>query len=208
MQEIMKRTDLVRLGGLAAMVGGVVYVGLVLLTDPYWLEQLYYVNTIGYGFVAILQPLGAMAAISALHALQGRRYGMTGAYFPIVAFVGLALAVGALTVEVIALSYESHLLFFLILIGLLVASVGIAALGVQTMAAGVLPWWCGVALIAGNPFGMFLMMTPSQRFGDSPKEVLWLMGAFEALGGVAWVLVGYAVFRAAGRVSERPSRVR
>ncbi len=166
----------IRWAGLAAMVGGVVYVGLVLVADPYWLEYLYYVDTIGYGFVAILQPLGAMAAIAALHALQGRRYRMPGTYFPIVAFVGLALAVGALTVGVIALSYPSGLLVLLILMGLLVASVGIVALGVQTIAAGVLPWWCGVALIAGNPFGMFLMMTPSLRFGDSPKEVLWLMG--------------------------------
>lgn len=129
----------IRLGGLAAALGGAVYAGMVLVADPYWLEHLYYVNTIGYGFVAVLQPLGAMAAIAALHALQGRRYGRSEAYFSVVSIVGLALVVGALTVGVVVLSYPSELLTLLILIGLLVASVGIAALGVQTIAAGVLP---------------------------------------------------------------------
>jgi len=179
-----------------------------LLGGPYWLEHLYYVNTIGYGFVAVLQPLGAMAAIAALHALQGRRYGMLGAYFSIMAFAGLALAVEALTVGVVALSYPSELLVLLILVGLLVASAGMVLLGGLTITERVLPWWCGAALIVGNPFGMFLMVLPSMRFEDSPTEVLWLTEAFEALGGVAWVLVGYAIFRAAGRRSERPSRVR
>ena len=165
------------------MLGGAVYVGLVLLADPYWLEYLYYINTIGYGFVAVLQPLGAMAAIAALHALQRQRYGMLGAYFSIVAFVGLALAVGASTVGVVALPYPSELLVLLVLIGLLGASVGMVLLGGLTIAGRILPWWCGAALIAGNPFGMFLMMLPSLRslrFADSPTEVLWLTEAFAA----------------------------
>jgi hypothetical protein len=46
----------IRLGGLVAVLGGFVYVGLILLGGPYWLEYLYYTNTIGYGFVAVLQP--------------------------------------------------------------------------------------------------------------------------------------------------------
>jgi hypothetical protein len=64
---------------------------------------------------------------------------MLGAYFSAMAFLGLALAVGALTVGVIALSYPSELLVLLILIGLLVASAGMVLLGGLTLAERVLP---------------------------------------------------------------------
>jgi hypothetical protein len=183
-------------------------VGLVLLEDPYWLEHLYYVNTIGYGFVAILQPLGAMAAIAALHALQGRRYGTWGAYSAAMAFVGLALAVGALAVGVVALSYPSELLALLILVGLLVASVGMVLVGGLTVAGGVLPPWCGVAIMGGSPFGMFVMMAPSMLFRGWPEGILWLAETLAALGGVVWILVGYSIFRAAGSRIERSSQAR
>ena len=53
----MSYSSFTRLGGLAAMVGGVVYAG-VGLTEARLAEYLYYVNNIGYGFVAILLPLG------------------------------------------------------------------------------------------------------------------------------------------------------
>jgi len=196
---------LIRLGGLAAVLGGVVYVGLVLLGGPYWLEGLYYIDTIRYGFVAILQPLGAMAAIVALHALQRQRYGMLGAYFSIVASVGLALAVGALTVGVVALSYPSESLVLLIVIGLFVASGGMLLLGGLTIAERVLPWWCGVALLVGSPFGMFLMLLISMWFQGLPGQAPWFTGALAALGGVIWVLLGYAIFRAAGNRSPTGS---
>jgi hypothetical protein len=192
---------LIGLGGLAAVLGGGVYVGLVLLAGPYWLESLYYLDTIGYGFVAVVQPLGAMAAIVSVHALQRRRHGMLGAYLAAVAFVGLALVVGALTVGVVALSYPSELVVLLILLGLLVASAGMLLLGGLTIAEGVLPWWCGVALVGGSPLGMFLMMVPSMLFRGLPDVALGLTEAFAALGGVMWVLLGYAIFRAAGRRS-------
>jgi hypothetical protein len=75
----------------------------------------------------------------------------------------------------------------LFLFGLLVATIGILALGAATIAARKVPWWGGVALIAGSP------------------PVAIFLGP---LLGVPWALVGYAVFRAAGRLPERPSRVR
>jgi len=189
------------------MMGGVIYVVLVLQADPYWIEYLYYTNTIGYGFFAVLQPVGAMAAIASLHSLQRQRYGVLGAYYSVVAFVGLALAVGALTIGVVALSYPSDLLVLLTLVGLLVASASMIPLGVLTIAADELPWWCGVALMAGSPFGMFTMMVPSMALQGSMEIVLWLAEALAALGGVVWVLIGYAIFRAAGRRPNRRSRV-
>jgi hypothetical protein len=77
-------------------------------------------------------------------------------------------------------------------------------LGGLTTATGMLPRWCGVALAAGNPIVVVLTMIPSAATmgGTFP-----LGGVFQALGGVPWIVVGYAIFRAAGRRTEQPSRV-
>lgn len=198
----MKHIVLIRLGGLAAVVGGVVY-AVVGLMEERLAEYLYYTGSIGYGYVAILLPLGAMAAIAALHALQRGLYGRAGAVVSLTAFVGLAVFTSVLTVGVVVTSPDLDLLFNVLLIGLLVATVGIALLGVLSIGARVLPWWCGVALIAGSPLGVILTMLPSAALGG----MFPLGGVFQALGGVPWVLVGYAIFRAA-RPAKRPSRVR
>ena len=77
----MKRIGLIRMGGLAAMVGGVVYTVLGLLV----------------GFRAplfhVLLGIGALAAIAALHALQRRHYGLSGAVASVTTFVGVAMMV-------------------------------------------------------------------------------------------------------------------
>jgi hypothetical protein len=200
----MLRTLLIRSGGLAAMVGGVVYAGVGLVAERL-AEYLYYMgNIVGSGFAAVLLPIGAMAAIAVLHVLQRQRYGLRGALVSLTAFVGLALATGALTVGVISTAPALDPLFMVLVIGLLVATVGIALLGGLTIATGVLPRWCGVALIAGSPVGVFLTMMPSAVL----EEASPLGGAFQALGGLPWVLVGYALFRARARPPERSSRVR
>jgi hypothetical protein len=193
----MSSSILIRLGGLAAMVGGVVYAG-VGLVEERLAEYLYYVDSISYGFVAVLLPLGAMAAIVALHALQRERYGWLAAVVSLTAFVGLALATGALTIGVVSSSPDLDSLINVVLIGLVVASVGIVLLGGLTTATGMLPRWCGVALAAGSPVGVFLTMIPSVVLGVAFPGVFLIGGVFQALGGVPWVLVGYAIFRVAG----------
>ena len=202
----MRSSNLIRLAGLAAMVGGVVYAGVAFIVEQPLAEYLYYMGNIAYGFIAVSLPLGAMAAIAALHTLQRQRYGLWGTVVSLTAFVGLALAVGALTVGVISTSPDIYSLFNALVIGLLVASAGITLLGGLSISTGMLPRWCGVALMAGSPVGVFVTMIPSAALslgGTNPIE-----GVFQALGGVPWVLVGFAIFRAAGRQIERPSRVR
>lgn len=193
----------VRLGGLAAMVGGVVYAG-VGLVEERLAEYLYYMGNIGYGFIAILLPIGAMAAIAALHALHIEFYSRVETVVSLMAFVSLAVATGVLTVGVVSTSPDLDLLFNALLIGLLVATVAIALLGVVTIGARVLPWWCGVGLIGGTPLGVVVTMLPSAALGGTFP----LKGAFQALGGVPWVLVGYAVFRAGARQAEQLSGAR
>jgi hypothetical protein len=205
----MSYSNLIRLGGLAAMVGGVLYAGVGLLVGRL-AEELVYIGSIGYGFIVVSLPLGAMAAIVALYGLHRERYGRAGLVLCLTAFLGLALATGALTLRVLA-TYPLHafpdlgLFANLIVLGLLVATVGLVLLGALSVAWQVVPPWCGVALMAGSPFGVLLTMIPSEALAGGS-----LIGrTFQALGGVLWVVVGYYIFRSAGGGrNERPARVR
>lgn len=74
---------------------------------------------------------------------------------------------------------------FLLLAGLLLTTVGLVALGIATIRAGVLPWWCGAALIAGSPAA-----------GIGLSSFMWVVGDAALVPvGIAWMLVGYAVLR-------------
>ena len=140
----------------------------------------------------VLLVLGAMAGIAALHLLQRERYGsLPGTPAFLVAFVGVAMMFFG---ELRKLVLPGAGVAWLLVIGLLVATMGIIAYGVVTTEAGVVPWWCGAALLAGSPLAGFLL------YIFSPVEGL--------LQGVPWIVMGYAVLRAAGLLTERPSRVR
>jgi hypothetical protein len=184
--DAMSSSILIRLGGLAPIVGGVVYV----LSD-----------VVPGEVSSVLFLLSVMAVIVALHLLQREHYGRERSGwrgtlgFP-TALAGLAFTLGGIVPFYIRVGFPIPA-FFLVMVGMLVATIGILALGGLTLDAGVLPWWCGAALIAGNPlFGIALLLV-----GGPHYDVSWLIA-------VPWVVVGFAVFRAAGRRTERPPRVR
>jgi hypothetical protein len=193
---------LIRLGGLAAMAGGIIFgVRESLLGRP---DE-------PPGLVTLFL-LSEMAAIVALHLLQrGReRYGRKGTLASATAFVGLALTVGGYILSdryerlgVISLERLGTTMF---LVGLFVAAIAIAGLAMATLQvaiatpdAAVLPWWVWAALMAGNPLLGLIIIVVS--YGSTSPLGSWLVA-------VPWIVVGFAVFRAAGRRTERPSRVR
>jgi hypothetical protein len=190
-------TSLIRLGGLVSIVGGASYAALGFIT---WLCTPNCPGSSGYVVLAffVLLVFGAMVALASLHAIQRQRYSLLGTLAFVLALVGVAMIfVSEFRSLIMALwqgSPGAGGVSWLFIIGLLVATVGLIAYGVTTITAAELPWWCGVALIAGSPFvGLFLYIF-------SPVE--------ESLIGVAWVLVGFSIFRAATHLPEHPSRVR
>jgi hypothetical protein len=190
---------LIRLGGVAAMVSGTLYVSAELLNLPGGgaLWRSYYGFLPGGGslfFNALL--VGAMAAtlaIAVLYALRRDIWGLLGTLSSVAAFVGVALTLwGELGSPVAAV------------VGLWVESVGVLALGLVTMVAGGLAWWCGVALIVWGWALVFLLLLPMMGILAPPFPVSW--GG--VLAGVSWMVVGFGVFRAARGRTEQPQRER
>jgi hypothetical protein len=142
---------LIRLGGLAAVVGGALYFsGLILYLPTKYPIDLHGIANIFGGlwlvlFVVLL--VGAMAATLAIAALYSRRrdfYGAFGMVVALVAFVGVALIFAG----EIRLSGRVEIYGAVELCGLLLGSLGVLALGlVVTIAVRELPWWSGVALV-------------------------------------------------------------
>jgi hypothetical protein len=189
------RSALIRLGGLVAMVSGVAFVILRFMT---WLCTPNCPRSSGYVVLAffVLLAFGAMTAIATLRAIQRQHYGLLGTLAFLVAMVGVAMIfVSEFRSLILALwqgSPGAGGVSWLFIIGLLVATVGLIAYGAVTITADELPWWCGVALLAGSPLvGLFLYPF---------HEGLLL--------GVPWAVVGYAIFRAGATRVEQPSRVR
>ena len=201
----MKHTSLIRLGGLAPVVGGVLYTALSSLSDPYMFDVTRIWARI-FEVSLVLFLAGVMAVVVALHLLQRDRYGRKGALasaFALVGVVGVTLLFGfdfgllRFAKEVYLFGGSVELLAFLGLVATLVGIIGIVALGIVTLRAGVLPWWCGLALVAGNPlFEIYLFF-----FGLDNLYGTWPVV-------VPWIVVGAAVFLAAGRRTERVPMVR
>jgi hypothetical protein len=190
---------LIRLGGLAAMVSGALYVLAELLDLPGGgaLWRSYYGFLPGGGslyFNALL--VGSMAAtlaIATLYALRRDIYGLLGMLSSVAAFVGVALTLfGELGSPVAAV------------LGLLMGSVGVLALGLVTMAGRQLAWWCGVALMAWGWALVFLLLLPMVGVLAPPFPVTW--GG--VLAGVTWIVVGFGVFREGRGRTEHPQRER
>ncbi len=180
----MSSSNLVRWGGIAAVVTGLIFVVLFVLFNP---EQglataTFFsspVSTVLF-FVALL---GQVAGMAGLHALQGGRHVRLGAAGSVVAFVGFALVLIAfIALSLVGDTSSVGVVVFalLLLLGILAPFVGLALLGVATLRARVLPSWFGVLLIVGLPVVAVLMGSQ-------------LVGIGLVVYGVFWILVGYVL---------------
>jgi hypothetical protein len=184
-------SDLIRWGGLAGVLAGVMYV----LTDI--LSLLAPQQRVFDSFSDYLQEVifavavaGTLGAIAGLHALQSGRYGRLGAAGSLLAFIGYALFFVRTAVTILV---GAQAAVRISTVGVLAVLIGSVLLGAMTLRARVLPWWCGVLLIVGFPLSL-------------ASEV-----AFSAAGGIVlgivWGLIGYALLSLRGTVEEQPSRV-
>jgi hypothetical protein len=193
----MSSSKRVRWGGILAVVAGLAYIVLVLVS-PAVLPQLAFFGPFP-SLGTLLFPVtvfGRLAGIAGLHALQRDRYGGLGAVGALVAFVGVAIelivvvGVRLLIDEGTSVGLWQFLPLALIGLAGYVSFVGLVLLGVATLRTRLLPRWFGVLLIFGLPV-VWLLGTVGVAV--QPLGTIWGSYATEIAYGVFWVLFGYVL---------------
>ena len=189
----MAPSDLIRWGGLAALLSGALFVvkGVAILVsdaDP--------------SFVPPATLLFALGMVG-LHARLEGRGGPLGTMGVLLAWV----VVGASVVNLIGLALPiptpgepdaSILLRITYMVAFLGILVGLLVLGIAALRARVMPMpWSGVPLAVG------VLWFPLQGIGFVIADGVGLI-----LGGLAWALLGYVLWSQIGTPAEQPSRVR
>lgn len=174
----MKSTDLVRWGGLAAMLAGVAWaasgiVHFVLVypgegAGPLGSPAMYLIES-----AHAVAEAGMLGALLGLNALQGPAHGRLGKAGFVLAFLGTALLCAITVIAIITHDALGEAFLTTVFVsGLLGWLVGFPLLGLATLRAGVLSRWYGVLLLAYVPLVMFLLS--SYGWGGIALGLLWL----------------------------------
>ena len=178
----MSSSELIRWGGLAAMLAGATFIVLMLIPEGLPGSFLNTLNSL----VFVVAVLLMLAGLAGFHALQKGTYGRIGrAGFYTVIVSGIARIIAQ-----VGLISGNPALGFLDFLGLLGVLVGFVLYGAATLQARVLPRWCGVGFIVSWPVTVAL--------GDLGN----------VLFGLLWLAIGYVLWSRRGIATERPSRVR
>jgi hypothetical protein len=189
----MSSSDLIRWGGLAALVGGAAWIveGLLTLVGP---EQGPEAVGSPYSYpsnvVFVIAFIGTLGGLVGLHALQAPSYGKIGRAGFVAAFVGVAFMLVAVVLSIVAAGLSIGVVDWIFGIAFLVHLVGFVLYGAATLQAKVLPRWGGVALIIALPVSIVL-----SGYGGN------------ALFGLMWLALGYVLWSQRGATPEQPSRV-
>jgi hypothetical protein len=193
----MSSSNLTRPGGLAAMLGGLLVI-LVLIPIHIMNENSVWVNVTWIPTLVLL----AMGMVELRSRQQGGLgwLGNTGFFLAVIGTVlftvvslGNALYKGPLQTTPPELVQAIE--------GVVVLSMmaGTLLLGIATAKAGVLPRWSGLALVIGTLSALIL--------GFIGSENVRLQEAGVLLFGVGWAVLGFALWSGKGETLQQPSRV-
>ena len=186
-------SHLIRWGGLAGLVAGVMFVlaGILILITP---PQGAVFNSFGDYLSEVILVVAfalTLVAITGLHALQSGRYRRLGATGSLITFMGYTLIVAVTAVSVLA---GGQALYLVRLVGAAAVLIGSALLGATTLRAQILPWWCGVLLIVGFPLG-------------DVSNAIVAEGSEAIVFGIVWGAVGYALLTSSRAPDQQFVRV-
>jgi hypothetical protein len=184
-------SELVRWGGLAAMLGGIAYVVNVLLGLLVSETTTSVVHLLADSF-AVIPVLLTLVGMVGFHTLQKANYGGIGRSGFYTVVVGLlAQVIGTITH---LLSGSEALEWVVFPVGIILMIVGLVLYGVATLQARVLPRWCGLGFIVVPPLVIVLEIS--------------LEGYGEILLGLLWLALGYVLWSGRGTTAQQSSRVR
>jgi hypothetical protein len=187
----MSSLILIKVGGVAAMVGGMLSV-VASLFGRFFPQAMQ-----GFPMEALL--VGALLLVSmgmvGFHALQRQNYGRIGrAGFWMGVAGPLAVAFGSASYLWWGSVFGSWLLWLALPVGPLVLLVGFVLYGGATLRARVLPRWCGVLFIVTMPAALAL----STRGGVAAAFMVF---------GLAWLALGFVLWARRGGQTEQRARV-
>ncbi len=185
----MSPSDLIRWGGLAGMLAGVIFVVEAFIAMLYPARVGNHATSVGFLSEALFAAalLFVMINLLGLHTRQAGNYGLLGKTGFYLTVVGVVLALPQL---VFVLLTGEEVAAWLVTPGALAVLVGFVLIGVATFRAGVLPRWCGVGLV---------IFFPVVFFGG-------YVGGFVA--GLIWLTLGYSLWSQRYVPDEAPQRVR
>ena len=174
----MASSNWIRLGGLAALLGGVTFI----VVEPLYLmlpesNLVTVVTDVAITFILV--------GLVGLHTLQKGNYGRLGR-------IGFYMfVVGALTEMLgsVLVILAGNALEWVMAVGFMTVIVGSIFYGVATLRAGILPRWCGVGFIV------------------APMVPLVLDAYGALLQGLFWVALGYVLWSRRSEPAEQPSHV-
>src|SRR5215204_6970862 len=193
----MSSSDLVRWGGLAAMLAGVAFIVLLLIPVVFMLLKLHPGAYPGSPFnvwgsvLFIAAWLLLVVGLAGFHALQKERYGLIGH----AGFYTVIVGASAQIVAGVGFALGSTALEFLDFPGVLVVMVGLVLYGVATFQARVLPRWCGVGFIIGLPVWRGIGIV-SEYGGPLGATIGATLGGI--LFGFLWLALGYILWSESG----------
>jgi hypothetical protein len=183
----MTSSDIIRWGGIAAMLGGVLW---VVWSNLFRVSFEAAGGPFSHGLL-LLAALLTLAGLAGLHALQRGNYGRIGTAGFYTATVGLlAQALAALLLLMGNEVLENFAQWLVAPVGSLTVLVGLVLYGAATLQARVLPPWYGLGLIVVPPIAFYLN-----------SKVLY--GSI-ALFGVLWVALGVCSGRGEVRQPSSP----
>lgn len=190
--------DLIRWGGLAAVLAGAAWVasGIAHFALVYPAEGTGPLGSTSAYLIEVAHAVaeaGMLGALLGLHARQTPTYGRLGKVGFVVAFLGTALVFVATVLATVLMSVGEAESWEIVLValfgpGVLSWLVGFPLLSISTLRARVLPRWCGVLLLAYFPLFVFLLN--SYGWGGIALGLLWLA-------------LGYALLSQKGTANQR-----
>ena len=199
----MSSSDLVRWGGLAAMLAGVAFIVLLLIPVAFMVLKLHpdaYPGSLFNVFGVVLFIAAwvlLVVGLAGFHALQKERYGLIGH----AGFYTVIVGASAQIVAGVGLALGSTALELLDFPGVLVMMIGLALYGVATLQARVLARWCAVGFIVGLPAWRAISVI-AQYGGPLGGTIGWTLGGM--LFGFLWLALGYILWSASGAAAGFP----
>ncbi len=173
-------SNTVRLGGIAAVLGGIIFAGKAYLDRndaPPWTTDV-------TDMFAFLMPLMFLLGVWGLYILCRDRVGGLGRTGFLLSLVGMATSI----VGAIAVTFVDPF-WFVFVLGMLVGLVALALAGIPILREGLLGSLSFVPLFLGL-YGLFALMSgdpANSAFGRTAGVFLWV------LFGLGWVLMGFAL---------------